>query len=1004
MSSRKFIVKNRKKRKILFSILFVMLFMITVGYSTLSTILHIGGNLEIAKGKCQVNGKLYNVLKCAVEDGLALEYTGAHQDSMDASKSTEKIYHWYAPSTAEGGTIASQVLEKNNVIFAGQCWQMIRTTDTGGVKMIYNGEAENNQCLDNRGNHIGYGGIYSLNIASNYWYGTDYTYDSTNKVFSISGITEQSTWNETTGPNLIGKYTCNETSVDGTCETLYLVESYINETEAHVLALNPFSHYSQFGRLPFNLGLSPLTDIGYMYGDEKKYSVLYPTNTQTFPIASFQVLYTTALNDSYLYSKTISYTENGYSLVDPILGSDIPEDSYDEYYTFGSSFKVSGTQPYYIIGAGSGNNYYSIILDVTKQLFDFNMMIGDSITDNGDGTFSLNNAISVTPTDWYNNYASYKEKYTCSDASIVTCTNPKYFVRTTINNYNYINAGNKITISKTRNGLNLSDTKTVTYDLWYKDYSTYSDYKYTCGDASITCTEDNLSMIIAYNENGYSYVSNHYYGSGVTWDGTNYTLIDPIEIENYKTMSNLSTHHYMCIEKGLKSCSNVAYLYNINTYQSIRYYYITLDNGLDNIDEIVNNAFTKNSNNSIIKSGVDAWYRHYLLKDYDEYIEDTIFCNDRSIQSLGGWNSNGGEIDDRFEFNNLSLKRDLSCANVTDQFSVFNNKAKLTYKVGLMSSPEKVLQTNSSLLKVGSGFWLISPEHIESSSYTRHVLSNGNNNNSFNGSVYPTANGLRPTVSLIPGIQYSYGDGSKEKPYYIGDVYSITNNSSIFKIEDKSPPGWEVKLENDDYAVTSFKLNGALVEGDSFVMPEEDVIITDIQYIPAYYSITNTDGNIIVPSSGRYHRMITLETKEYTILSFKLDGTLIEGNCFLMPSHDVVITDVEKIHQVTIESEHNPYLNGLDWVSYYDNTFEGATSITVELTYQTQGASYNCSDLVYLYDTLGSTTPYNNKKYCGSTLKTETLTINSNYLKIVFRTDDSGNNFYGFKAVITPNY
>ncbi len=37
-------------------------------------------------------------------------------------------------------------------------------------------------------------------------------------------------------------------------------------------------------------------------------------------------------------------------------------------------------------------------------------------------------------------------------------------------------------------------------------------------------------------------------------------------------------------------------------------------------------------------------------------------------------------------------------------------------------------------------------------------------------------------------------------------------------------------------------------------------------------------------------------------------------------------------------------------------------------------------------------------------LKTETLTIPSNYLKIVFRTDGSGNNYYGFKALITPNY
>ena len=31
-------------------------------------------------------------------------------------------------------------VDNNNVLFANKCWQMVRTTDTGGVKLIYNGE------------------------------------------------------------------------------------------------------------------------------------------------------------------------------------------------------------------------------------------------------------------------------------------------------------------------------------------------------------------------------------------------------------------------------------------------------------------------------------------------------------------------------------------------------------------------------------------------------------------------------------------------------------------------------------------------------------------------------------------------------------------------------------------------------------------------------------------------------------------------------------------------
>ena len=129
--------KRRKKlytRKIflLNSILVVFLFL-GLGYSILNTELFITGSLKV---KAHLEPTLYNVLKAeATSGGLAKEYTGEHQDSMDPSLSTKKIYHWYANNDTEGTAIQN----KFNVIFADHCWQMIRTTDTGGVKMIYNG-------------------------------------------------------------------------------------------------------------------------------------------------------------------------------------------------------------------------------------------------------------------------------------------------------------------------------------------------------------------------------------------------------------------------------------------------------------------------------------------------------------------------------------------------------------------------------------------------------------------------------------------------------------------------------------------------------------------------------------------------------------------------------------------------------------------------------------------------------------------------------------------------
>ena len=184
---------------------------------------------------------LYDVLKDEAESGgLAKEYTKEHHDSFTKEPS-KKIYHWYATTDDE----ANQVLEKNNVIFANHCWQMIRTTDTGGVKLIYNGEAEDGKCLNTRSDHVGYAKRTTQSLSTTYYYGTSYTYNKTNNVFSLDGTV-------TTGTIQSGQYTCKNTSSTGTCETLYLVDALSSGTTYYVLPLNSNSHYSQFGKLQFN--------------------------------------------------------------------------------------------------------------------------------------------------------------------------------------------------------------------------------------------------------------------------------------------------------------------------------------------------------------------------------------------------------------------------------------------------------------------------------------------------------------------------------------------------------------------------------------------------------------------------------------------------------------------------------------------------------------------------------------------------------------------------------
>ncbi|MBQ8132307.1 MAG: hypothetical protein IJ193_07440, partial [Bacilli bacterium] len=126
MAKRRIILQRYHKRKVAIQIIFLLFVFMGIGYSVLGTNLSILGNILVKKPVCQTDNKLYNVLKCETENGgLARKYTGEHKDSFTEAASKD-IYHWYADNNTNG----TAILDKNNVLFAGQCWQMIRTTDT----------------------------------------------------------------------------------------------------------------------------------------------------------------------------------------------------------------------------------------------------------------------------------------------------------------------------------------------------------------------------------------------------------------------------------------------------------------------------------------------------------------------------------------------------------------------------------------------------------------------------------------------------------------------------------------------------------------------------------------------------------------------------------------------------------------------------------------------------------------------------------------------------------
>ena len=192
-----------------------------------------------------------------------------------------------------------------------------------------------------------------------------------------------------------------------------------------------------------------------------------------------------------------------------------------------------------------------------------------------------------------------------------------------------------------------------------------------------------------------------------------------------------------------------------------------------------------NTTNSNAKTQIDAWYAANM-NTVTNKLEDTIWCNDRSVgdNNNNGWIANGGDLStylnygahERSDFAaNTSIVKNqpsLACANKNDRFTVSNangNQA-LTYPVAMITEDEMVLagglagtQNPTVYLNNGSYYWSLSPYYFYFNDarefYVSHgVISNGR---------MDSADGLRPAVSLKLGTSVASGTGTASDPYVI---------------------------------------------------------------------------------------------------------------------------------------------------------------------------------------------------------------------------------------------
>jgi len=121
-----------------------------------------------------------------------------------------------------------------------------------------------------------------------------------------------------------------------------------------------------------------------------------------------------------------------------------------------------------------------------------------------------------------------------------------------------------------------------------------------------------------------------------------------------------------------------------------------------------------NTNNSTIKTAIDNWYANNMT-EYTPYLEDTVWCNDRSIYS-GGWTKDGDATGYLYysPYNRASnlRKPDLSCSNINDSFTVSetNGNGKLKYPISLLTADE-IMLAGGRLYSSNSKYYLYTNEY-----------------------------------------------------------------------------------------------------------------------------------------------------------------------------------------------------------------------------------------------------------------------------------------------------
>ena len=174
----------------------------------------------------------------------------------------------------------------------------------------------------------------------------------------------------------------------------------------------------------------------------------------------------------------------------------------------------------------------------------------------------------------------------------------------------------------------------------------------------------------------------------------------------------------------------------------------------------------ENDTDSNFKRVLDAWYSAYLTT-YDNKIEDSVYCNDRTYTPLDAITNNYCS----FTRGKNGIPTTL-CTRTIDAFGVSSGNKKSTYKVGFITYDEINLAGRSwnygmkDYLYNNDSYWIGSPRSSQSIVAFASILVRNNHLGFTSNTNVSTTSGVRPVITLNANTSYT-GTGTLTDPFIV---------------------------------------------------------------------------------------------------------------------------------------------------------------------------------------------------------------------------------------------